>query len=681
MDCLNPIHTESTTCQDCYKCLRECAVKAILIEKSCARILPEECTLCGHCVAVCPVGAKKVRDDTGRFQALRQGPSQGRHPLVALVAPSWVSEYPGLELEQLAAALGRLGFAQVLEVSQGALLANQACAGIIRSAPAGRKLFISSACPTIVRYLRLYQPHLARWLLEVESPLELTARLAHERFGSQAACVFFGPCIAKKSESDRNRRLIDLALTWRDLDTLLGPDWDSALAAGTPASQEAGNRFADNSPLATAPAGCPGEAAAASGPGSPAPSGSGDTRGPHHKAHLYPIDGGMTTGLKQLLARGEVDTMVFSGMVHVRQALEGMAPEGLDTPLFLELMACEGGCVNGPQARLNRGTILKRLDVIREQSRRLDPLPPAQPAPPAPSAPSAGGPAPGPAPGPAAAAPALPPDGAGPGEAVRYYCPAADPLLADSTAAAGPTSPGRPDPNLPGSAARSFTADEIRQSLARIGKHQPKDELNCSACGYDSCRDFARACLQGKAESTMCVSWMRNLVEKKANALLATMPSGVVILDSRLRVVESNRNFARMMGPETAELFDLHPGLAGADASLILPRPDLFRLVLEQPGTSLEEDLNCNGRILHCHIFGIEPGQVAGGLFQDITTPTVQRDRVVQQAQEVIEKHLGVVQQIAWLLGENAAESEAILNSIIQSFSPPGTQAAPGGQA
>jgi len=614
---LNPIFTETTTCQDCYKCLRECSVKAIQIERACARIMPEDCTLCGHCVSVCPVGAKKVRDDTSRFAALKQS---GR-TLIALLAPSWVCEYPELSQEEMIHKLKCLGFEQVIEVSLGAHEANLAYTSYMHQQQQ-QKLFISSACPTIVRYLHLYDPKLAAYLLPVASPLELTAEKTKAYFGTKSVCVFFGPCIAKKSESDRNRDLIDIALSYRDLDRLFEEDGlviqKESLRSERAEAQEKSREEAFVYE---------------------------DIRGeePAAKAHLYPIDGGMTAGIKRIMGKDAVHTMVFSGMDHVRQALEGINPEDLDQPLFLELMACEGGCVNGPQTRLSKGTITKRLTVLKNQTRGfpnfmiplVSKLPKESPE-------------------------------------VNYVC------RPDSFNPAGEIKDNfdeavNEDAGRKKNSGLSFNEEQIRQSLARIGKHDAQDELNCSACGYDSCRDFAKACLQGKAETTMCVSWMRKLVEKKANALLATMPSGVVILNRDLKIIESNRNFARMLGEETEELFNVCPGLSGADARKILPRIEMFYQVFEHPEHNFEEDLDANGRILHTHIFSIEPGQVAGALFQDITIPTVQRDRVVQQAQEVIEKNLSVVQQIAWLLGENAAESEGILNSIIQSFSSGGT--------
>ena len=63
MNYLNPIYTEKRECQDCYKCVRHCPVKAIKVEGGYASVVPELCIFCGHCVEVCPNSAKRVRDD------------------------------------------------------------------------------------------------------------------------------------------------------------------------------------------------------------------------------------------------------------------------------------------------------------------------------------------------------------------------------------------------------------------------------------------------------------------------------------------------------------------------------------------------------------------------------------------------------------------------------------------
>ncbi|HOX33426.1 MAG TPA: (Fe-S)-binding protein, partial [Spirochaetales bacterium] len=193
------------------------------------------------------------------------------------------------------------------------------------------------------------------------------------------------------------------------------------------------------------------------------------------------------------------------------------------------------------------------------------------------------------------------------------------------------------------------------------------DELNCGGCGYDTCRDFARAMVEGRAEAAMCVSYMRKLAQKKANGLLRSIPSGVVIADRELKVVECNRAFALLLGPEAEALWEAKPGLEGADLAKLAPFSKYFAEVIEG-GEAIERDIRFGRRILHGAVFGIERGAFAGGVFQDITSPWIRKDRVVTQARKVIQKNLAVVQKIAFLLGENAAESEAILTSIIDSF-------------
>jgi hypothetical protein len=103
----------------------------------------------------------------------------------------------------------------------------------------------------------------------------------------------------------------------------------------------------------------------------------------------------------------------------------------------------------------------------------------------------------------------------------------------------------------------------------------------------------------------------------------------------------------------------------------VLPFANLFQGVLRSGEDILERDLRFQNTILHASIFNIEKHCVAGAILQDITEPAVRKQQVIRKAQEVIQKSLATTQEIARLLGENAAESEITLNSIIESFSPP----------
>jgi transcriptional regulator with PAS, ATPase and Fis domain len=162
---------------------------------------------------------------------------------------------------------------------------------------------------------------------------------------------------------------------------------------------------------------------------------------------------------------------------------------------------------------------------------------------------------------------------------------------------------------------------------------------------------------------------MRQLAHKKANALLKTMPSAVVIVDSNMQVVECNRNFSRMLGEESELVYNARPGMAGAYLEKLIPFADYFKTVLESGEDILDKDIHYNNQILHGSIFNIEKGRIVGGIFQDITAPAMHKSQIIAKTRSVIQKNLATVQQIAYLLGENASETEATLDSIIQSFS------------
>src|SRR5271157_4401945 len=148
MNYLNPIYTEKRECQDCYKCVRNCPVKAIKVEGGYASVIPELCILCGHCAEVCPNGAKRVRDDLPHArQLLTLNPR-----VLASLAPSFISEFPELRPGQLIHALKKLGFFGVSETALGAQQVSAQAAAALTSQP-GRVLF-SSACPTVVSFLQ-----------------------------------------------------------------------------------------------------------------------------------------------------------------------------------------------------------------------------------------------------------------------------------------------------------------------------------------------------------------------------------------------------------------------------------------------------------------------------------------------------------------------------------------------
>jgi iron only hydrogenase large subunit-like protein/uncharacterized Fe-S cluster-containing protein len=563
----HPIFTEKQECQDCYKCVRNCPVKAIRVEDGSAMVMTERCVACGKCVEVCPVQAKRVRNDLGRVRHLLKA----EQPVVVSLAPSYVSEFPDIPPAKLIAALRRLGFTAVSETALGAQEVSATVAAALHD-PTPR-ILLSSACPVVVELVNKYLPQHAERITNLCSPLLAHCRLLRNAFGEDVKIVFIGPCIAKKVEADQHPDLLDIAISFLDLRQWL--EAESILPVLlTPTAEDV---FRPE---------------------------------PAREGALYPVDGGMIAGIKANCAVDDAGFMVLSGFEAVREALQELDVIQLKKPLFLELLACEGGCVNGPQTTETGATVLKRCQVFdyAEYSAEEFPREPTVDA-------------------------ALD----------RFAAPVEE---------------------------SGYTDRELREALATVGKYRPDDELNCSGCGYANCRDFAAALLAGKAETTMCVSYMRQLAQKKANALIQAMPSGVLIVNADLSVVECNRRLAEILGGELPDIYDARPGLEGAAADRVAPfLIRHIRKVLETGEDIVGHDVRHEGAVYHLSVFAIEAGRIAGAVIQDVTAPAVHKDRVVHKAQEVIHRQMQTVQKIAYLLGENAAESQVSLNAIIESFS------------
>ncbi|MHC4926606.1 MAG: [Fe-Fe] hydrogenase large subunit C-terminal domain-containing protein [Planctomycetota bacterium] len=566
MNSLQPIYTEVTRCQDCYKCLRQCPVKAIDIRNGHASVISDLCILCGNCVQTCPMGAKRVRSDIERAKLLFR---MKRRVFVSL-APSFLTEFSDVNPGQLIAAMKALGFEGVSETALGA---EQVSAAVADKMNTEKTLAISSACPAVVELVKRYWPQYSDDVCNMLSPLLAHCKLLRAEYGRDIGIVFVGPCIAKKTEADQNEFLLDVVLTFEELRQWLGEEAvDIGLMKATDEDDFVPRRAADGV--------------------------------------LYPIDGGMIAGVKADSTVTDGQFMAFSGIDAIQDSLEELDTLKDRGPLFLELLACDGGCVNGPHVRRQGATILKRHAVIDSFQQQ----PKAEPV----------------------------------AECIEV---------------------SHQWPIKPVQQA-AYEDDQLWEALKRVGKFGPEDELNCGGCGYDSCRQFAQALLDGRAEHTMCVGYMRQLAQKQADALLRAMPSGVVIVDNNLEILESNRRFSEIMGADVVRAYEACPHLTGAKLEKIVPFYGLFEQVLQNGTANLEKDIKVGEAIFHVTVFTIEKHRLIGGIVQDITEPSVRKEQIVEKAKKVIAHNLETVQQIAFLLGENAAESEVILNSIVDMFKP-----------
>ncbi|MDD4109808.1 MAG: PAS domain-containing protein, partial [Prolixibacteraceae bacterium] len=144
---------------------------------------------------------------------------------------------------------------------------------------------------------------------------------------------------------------------------------------------------------------------------------------------------------------------------------------------------------------------------------------------------------------------------------------------------------------------------------------------------------------------------------------------GIIMMDQNEKVVDSNESFAKLMGEETIELFDTIPGLKGADAKVMIPDV-IFKMlssIMNSGEDMLERDITYNDKLLHVSVVTLYQQKVVGAVIRDMSAPLLVRDEIIHRAQRIKEQNIETVQKIAYLLGENAAETEELLNSIIES--------------
>ncbi len=557
-----PVYTIENECQDCYKCVRHCPVKAIRIVGGKASVIPESCVACGECVKVCPAHAKKIRSELARLRQLLESGAK----LYASIAPSFAGYFRGVSIGRLAAALKKLGFAGVSETAHGAEAVSAEVSRFL-SGNGDLPLVISSACPASVDMIRKYYPDFSKFISPIPSPLRAHCRLLKEAYGSDIKVVFFGPCAAKKNEADAAPDEIALAVVFPVLEQLFA---ENGISLSATTEEEA---------LAL---------------------------GLAAEGRFYSVEGGMNDTLRD--GRDSVRYLSVSGLDNLRRILSSPPPETKRSrTLFLEVLACHGGCVNGPAMENSECALSTIFDTDANSAIQQSA-----------------------------------------GRSMQ-----AVPLKAEY----------HPDEIIP----PSPNEEEIVKALARVGKFTKADELNCGACGYNTCRDFALAMLEGKAEEAMCHNYLRKNFERTSNALIKYIPAAVVIVDENLEITECNRNFAELV--KATDVYDAIGNLNTIPISSYLSEfEDLFTGAMRH-GSEIEKYHQLfEDRIVNINVFPIAQGKVAGAVIQDVTRNEFRREQIAEKARDVIRKNVYTVQQVARLFGEHIAETEIMLNEIAGTY-------------
>ncbi len=301
------------SCKNCYKCLRECPVKAIRITNHQAKIIDERCILCGTCTGVCPQNAKIVHSESEVVENLLKSGDK----IVASVAPSFVSSFGVNDFSVMQIALGKLGFAYSEETAVGANLVVEEYKKLLKEGK--YKNFITSACPSVNRLIQEYYPNALPYLANVDSPMLAHAKLLKKQFPT-AKIVFIGPCIAKKKEAAESG-IIDAVLTYEDLKGLF---------------EKNKINLTQTAKLSVSKQGV-GE----------------------NKAKFFPISRGIIKSFDELPLGYEY--VAIDGVQKCMDILESV-----DTlsGMFLELNACEYACVKGPCSLTSaEGAIKANADI------------------------------------------------------------------------------------------------------------------------------------------------------------------------------------------------------------------------------------------------------------------------------------------------------------------------------
>jgi len=605
------IHPE--TCTNCTECVRVCPVHAIkvIVGMKIPEIDDKRCIGCGSCIGSCSPGAIRYFDSTGQVkQLLRSG-----EKVAAIVDPSISGEFPDVtDYRKFVEMIRALGFSYVNEVSFGADLVARAYDKLFSDFKG--KFYITANCPAIVYYVQKYYPGLVENLAPLVSPVVATAKVVRFVYGEDVKVVFIGPCIAAKMEAEEtdSEGKVDSVLTFTELRQMFEEK----------GIHEAKLEFSDFDP----PIGKLGS--------------------------LYPLSNGFlqAAGINENHLTGDVITE--DGNHASLKAVESFDQNAVLIGKHFNLFY-DHGCAMGPGMSRKDDKQVRNSLVIEYSIKRLQII-----------------------------------------DHAKWDWEMDKFAGIDLKRTFRADDQRKPDPD----------ENSIVDILKLLGKDGDQAYTQCNSCGYKSCRDFAKAVSQGLTRTDLCFDFSIKNKDKYIGTLRETnkklksdldtkneelkelknefdlwsdkmdiskyimyqIPSGVVFVDDKLKILSANRSFIEILGDEAKEIDEIIPGLRGADLKTLVPVQfyKLFQNVIATGENIDSRDVKIEDSILNLSVFSIRENKVAGGIVRDMFSPEVRNEQIINRVTEVIDQNLKMVQQIGFLLGEGASKTEAMLNSIIE---------------
>ena len=212
---------------------------------------------------------------------------------------------------------------------------------------------------------------------------------------------------------------------------------------------------------------------------------------------------------------------------------------------------------------------------------------------------------------------------------------------------------------------------EIFSVLRQMGKFKPSDELNCGSCGYDTCREKAIAICQGKAEISMCLPFLKDKAESFSDTIVKNTPNGLIVLNENLEVQQINESAKKLMNIRSSA------DILGEQVVRILDPKDFIDVITT--GQNIHNKhvyLAEYNRYVEQSVVYDKDSHLLVGIMRDITNEENERSKkenisrqTIEVADQVVEKQMRIVQEIASLLGETAAETKIALAKLKESIS------------
>jgi Iron only hydrogenase large subunit, C-terminal domain len=611
------IKLDKSQCKACYSCVRKCPVKAIHVRGNTVFPYIEEskCILCGSCIGNCAYNAITYLDSKINVKRLLNS----KEKTVAICAPSIAGEFDDItDYRKFVKMIRLLGFSYVMEMSFGVDIIAEKFRKLTHEEFNG-KYYITSCCHSIVHLVEKFYPELIGNLVPYVSPVAACAIVARKMYGKDLKVVHITPCVAAKKEVDRNTGLskIDEVLTFSELRKLFDEFQIS----------ETFSEYSDfDEPFG-------------------------------YKGGMSPISQGFLEAAGLDINLLKESTMTIDGKSSVYAVEKFLENYNIIKHNF-NIYICKG-CIMGPGTSKG-GERYKRYALVKDYvNRRLSNF-----------------------------------------DVTKWQ---KDRDLHSQYKELDATFTNKKYELPPPS-------DEfaVKIALNRITKRNNNKEVNCGACGFATCKELALAIAQNTAIPEMCVTntqidnresshttkkvteelamvknelYTSNMALGEVKELLYAkneaisifvrgLNAGIVFCDENMKIVESNLAFIEILGEEVKDIHDVIPYLIGADIKTLLP-PVLitqFQFILNHDETQISRDVQIEDKWVNISIFQLIPQKLAGAVFRNLHSKEERPEEIIHRVTEVIEENLRQVQQIGFILGEGAAKTEKMLNSIIKSY-------------